>query len=479
MSAASDAASWLYDFVLQVLQAPSWSVPVMEFIDAQCGNFDGGDENKLIYTDIHEQFVHLIETLLESHLADIGLTPEDFAAVCAAAPRGSGLGKIVFEQLMSATDFLTFKALMRKRNSELELEAIRELQRQSSITKSSKRHEVRGGYSDVDNDEEERELNAALELSRKMMVIDAKTAASNVRTAQADVAALEEAEARALQAFEEAQLAAAIAASIASDETWHEFERSRQVEEQLNEKAATAESIGFAEDFEIEQEKKRRKDAEIAAKEAIAMQKERDTKSKESFRIKPDLTSKKEISRTSEPSKISLSKLPSLFGPAQPALELSGLDDVLQSATSEKAVQKRLAGAGGGGGGGGGGYGYGGVHIDSMDQELRSTSFSDPAEVKKREAHLRDLRDSIKEKHREERQRALDEAEATSGQAFADSGVRATLQAALAQVKSAEAKSTLSSPTQPKSSLSIEEEKALHARRSMAARLKQEGGIKR
>jgi len=471
-SAASDAASWLYDFVLQVLQAPTWSVPVMEFIDAQCGNFDGGDENKLIYTDIHERFVHLIETLLESHLADIGLTPEDFAAVCAAAPRGSGLGKIVFEQLMSATDFLTFKALMRKRNSELELEAIRELQRQSSITKSSKRHEVRGGYSDVDNDEEERELNAALELSRKMM-------ASNVRTAQADVAALEEAEARALQAFEEAQLAAAIAASIASDETWHEVERLLQVEEQLNEKAATAESIGFAEDVEIEQEKKRRKDAEIAAKEAIAMQKERDTKSKESFRIKPDLTSKKEISRTSEPSKISLSKLPSLFGPAQPALELSGLDDVLQSTTSEKAVQKRLAGGGGAGGGGAGGGGYGGVHIDSMDQELRSTSFSDPTEVKKREAHLRDLRDSIKEKHREERQRALDEAEATSGQAFADSGVRATLQAALAQVKSAEAKSTLSSPTQPKSSLSIEEEKALHARRSMAARLKQEGGIKR
>ena len=476
MSAASDAASWLYDFVLQVLQAPTWSVPVMEFIDAQCGNFDGGDENKLIYTDIHERFVHLIETLLESHLADIGLTPEDFAAVCAAAPRGSGLGKIVFEQLMSATDFLTFKALMRKRNSELELEAIRELQRQSSITQSSKQREVRGGFSDVDNDEEERELNAALELSRKMMALDAKTAMINVRTAQSDVAALEEAEARALQAFEEAQLAAAIAASIASDETWHEVERLRQVEEHLNEKAATAESIGFAEDVEIEQEKKRRKDAEIAAKEAIAMQKERDTKSKESLRIKPELISKKEISRMSEPSKISLSKLPSLFGPAQPALELSGLDDVLESTTCEKAVKKRLAGGGGGGGGGGG---DGGVYIDSMGQELRSSSFSDPAEVKKREAHLRDLRDSIKEKHREERQRALDEAEATSGQAFADSGVRATLQAALAQVKSAEAKSTLSSPTQPKSSISIEEEKALHARRSMAARLKQEGGIKR
>jgi hypothetical protein len=477
MSAASDAASWLYDFVLQVLQAPTWSVPVMEFIDSNCGIFDSGDENKLVYTDIHERFCRLIETLLESHLADIGLTSEDFAAVCAAAPRGSGLGKIVFEQLMSATDFLTFKALMRKRNSELELEAIRELQRKSSSAKQSNHYDNKEPPSD--DDEDEKELNAAIELSRKMMVIDAEAAVSNVRTAQAEAIALEEAEARALQAFEEAQLAAAIAASIASDETWHEAERLREVEELMNEKAATAESIGFAEDIEIEQEKKRRKEAEIAALAAISAQTESDAKSNKNSR--PKQISKKEISQASEPSKLSYSKLPSLFGPAQPALELSGLDDVLKSSTqSEKEFQRPIRERGGGGGGGGE---Y--IYTDSVDIKLRSNSSSDPAEAKNRQKHLQDLRDSIKEKHREERKRALDEAESTSGHAFADSGVRATLQAALAQVKSAESTTILSSSTSATpsfsqtSSLSVEEKKALQARRSMAARLKKEGGIKK
>jgi hypothetical protein len=309
-----------------------------------------------------------------------------------------------------------------------------------------------------------------------MMVIDAEAAVSNVRTAQAEAIALEEAEARALQAFEEAQLAAAIAASIASDETWHEVERLREVEELMNEKAATAESIGFAEDIEIEQEKKRRKEAEIAAKAAIAAQTESDAKSNKNSR--PKQISKKEISQASEPSKLSYSKLPSLFGPAQPALELSGLDDVLKSSTlSEKEFQRPIRERGGGGGE------Y--IYTDSVDIKLRSTSSSDPADAKTRQKHLRDLRDSIKEKHREERKRALDEAESTSGHAFADSGVRATLQAALAQVKSAESTTILSSSTSATpsfsqtSSLSVEEEKALQARRSMAARLKKEGGIKK
>ena len=128
---AAEAASWLVDFVLQVLSAPAWTAPVMGFIDEHCSCFDDGDENKLQYTQIHADFRALVEALLESHLAEIGLTPEDFAAVCAQAPRGSGLHSAVFEQLLALDDFLTFRALMRKRNKELELEAIRALQREA------------------------------------------------------------------------------------------------------------------------------------------------------------------------------------------------------------------------------------------------------------------------------------------------------------------------------------------------------------
>ena len=449
MSAASEAASWLYDFVLGVLQAPTWSVPVMEFIDLHCSIFDAGDENKLEYTTIHERFCELIEKLLESHLADIGLTPEDFAAVCAAAPRGSGLGKIVFEQLMSATDFLTFKALMRKRCAELELEAIREFKSQQRKTDT---------LSEEEEDEDD-ELHAALELSREMMKKDANDAVSNVRTAQAEVVALEEAEAKALEAYEEAQLAAAIAASIASDETWHEAERMREAEEQRNEQVATTESVGFAEDIEIEREKKQRKETENAFKKAIAEQTESSVKIKDNTRLQ----SNKELKRIStqpstEQNKISLSKLPSLFGTAQPSLELSGLEDVLQSTSSYNRRSNISTSC-----------------TDANDIKFRNTTSSGRAEIKERHEHLRDMRDALKEKHREERQRALEEAEATSGHTFADTGVRATLQAALAQVKNVESKSV---PIATVSHLS-DEEKALQARRTMAARLKQEGGIKR
>ena len=446
MSAASDAASWLYDFVLGVLQAPTWSVPVMEFIDLHCCTFDAGDENKLEYTSIHDNFCELIETLLESHLADIGLTPEDFAAVCAAAPRGSGLGKIVFEQLMSATDFLTFKALMRKRCAELELEAIREFKSQQKKNETP---------SDEDDDDE---LNAALELSREMMKKDANDAVSNVRTAQAEVVALEEAEARALQAYEEAQLAAAIAASIASDETWHEAERMREAEDQRNEQVATAESVGFAEDIEIEREKKQRKETEIAAKKAIAEMKDSAVNIIDNTRLQSNKGIKEKSSLPStEQNKISLSKLPSLFGPARPVLELSGLEEVLQSNSTYKK-----------------GSNISTSYTDVNDLEFRNTTSSGRAEIKERHEHLRDMRDALKEKHREERQRALDEAEATSGHTFADTGVRATLQAALAQVKNAESK-----PLPISTSQLSDEEKALQARRTMAARIKKEGGIKR
>ena len=130
-AAAAEAAGWLQDFVLQVLSAPSWTVPVMSFVDAHCASFDGADENKLHYTQLHADFCALVERLLEAHLAEIGLTAEDFAAVCAQAPRGSGLHSAVFEQLLALDDFVTFKALMRKRNTELELEAVRELQREA------------------------------------------------------------------------------------------------------------------------------------------------------------------------------------------------------------------------------------------------------------------------------------------------------------------------------------------------------------
>lgn len=85
------------------------------------------DENKLAYTKIHEQFSTVVEGLLEQHLSEIGLSAEDFVAVCEAAPAGSQLHTAIFEQILAVDDFLTFKTLMVRRNAELELEAVKQL----------------------------------------------------------------------------------------------------------------------------------------------------------------------------------------------------------------------------------------------------------------------------------------------------------------------------------------------------------------
>jgi len=300
-SAAESAAGWLQDFVVQVLRSPSWETPVLDFIDAHCGSFDGADENRLEYTQLHEQFCALVERLLEAHLADIGLTAEDFAAVCAAAPRGSGLHSAVFEQILSCTDFLTFKSLMRKRSAELELEAVRALHVEAAATaavagrggvkrqpKPRQRHR-RGGESDAKQQDADSayanadsggddDLRSALELSvlEPPQALDqqeqnpgsAAAAAAVMLAANVELAALERDEEEALRAYEEAQLAAAIAASLASDEAWRREAEDEAVSVEKVERSSLAEF----EDVVVGRDKQRRREAEVLAREAVAKQ---------------------------------------------------------------------------------------------------------------------------------------------------------------------------------------------------------------
>lgn len=77
---------------------------------------------------IHEKFQEVVEGLLTTHLEEVSITPESFSVACEKARYASRSNKVVFEQLTAMTDFLTFKKLMVKRNMELELEAVQELQ---------------------------------------------------------------------------------------------------------------------------------------------------------------------------------------------------------------------------------------------------------------------------------------------------------------------------------------------------------------
>ena len=56
---AENESDWLFDYMMETFQSPSWEVPVMTFIDENCLIFDNDDENKFAYTDKHKEFCHL------------------------------------------------------------------------------------------------------------------------------------------------------------------------------------------------------------------------------------------------------------------------------------------------------------------------------------------------------------------------------------------------------------------------------------
>ena len=95
----------------------------MTFIDENCVIFDNEEENKLVYYDKFNEFRTLIDNLLDTHLSEVGVTEEQFAAACEAG-MGNQAHRDVFEKLIAVDDFLTFKKLMIKRNVELELEVV-------------------------------------------------------------------------------------------------------------------------------------------------------------------------------------------------------------------------------------------------------------------------------------------------------------------------------------------------------------------
>ncbi|DBA00315.1 TPA: hypothetical protein N0F65_001510 [Lagenidium giganteum] len=126
-----DESEWVFDYAMHLFQSPAWEVPIMCFIDENCAMFDTGEENKFIYTELHDQFRELVESVLCSNLAEIGITASDFADICERSRHSTDISIEVVNQILAMDDFLTFKKLMVKRNLELELEAIKSIQEET------------------------------------------------------------------------------------------------------------------------------------------------------------------------------------------------------------------------------------------------------------------------------------------------------------------------------------------------------------
>ena len=118
---------WLFDSVVGFLKGPEWAVPVWNFIDDNCIVFDSEEENKLAYHEIFNAFREMAESLIEMHLSDVGCTMEEFAELCSTYAT-TEVGREVTEQILAVDDFVSFKNMMVKRNVELELETMKQLQ---------------------------------------------------------------------------------------------------------------------------------------------------------------------------------------------------------------------------------------------------------------------------------------------------------------------------------------------------------------
>jgi len=120
---------WLSDYVIGFLKSPSWVTPVMEYIDQHCIVFDTDDENKLEYTRKHNEFRALIDGLLAAHLLEVSISSEEFEQFLHAGLANKSLHHILVEQLLAVDDFITFKAMMIKRNNELQMQAFQQLEK--------------------------------------------------------------------------------------------------------------------------------------------------------------------------------------------------------------------------------------------------------------------------------------------------------------------------------------------------------------
>ena len=125
MSRRNEDYDWIFDYALQFLESDKFDAAVMDFVDEKCDSFTDDDENKFIYTEIHREFCEHIEALIASNLGELGITNELFLESCEKAKDGRDINTTVFERLTAMDDFQTFKKIMAKRNTELQMESIR------------------------------------------------------------------------------------------------------------------------------------------------------------------------------------------------------------------------------------------------------------------------------------------------------------------------------------------------------------------
>lgn len=125
---------YIIDSFASILVSPRWEAEVLSFVDEKCIVFDSEEENKLLFTAVHKEFVDLVDEVLADRLSECGISEEQFDEACLKYnSRCKKSKKIldngVIDQIHAMADFQGFKTMMLKRNMELQIEAMEALQK--------------------------------------------------------------------------------------------------------------------------------------------------------------------------------------------------------------------------------------------------------------------------------------------------------------------------------------------------------------
>ncbi|NP_001035412.1 cilia- and flagella-associated protein 36 [Danio rerio] len=119
----AEDSEWVPESIAGFLGSPDWLIPLAEFMESRCSVFDDEDENKLTYTEIHQQYKQLVERLLENYMQDVGISEQQFLEACSSFSSSASL-QTVFQPVLATDDFQMFRSLMVQKNMELQLQAL-------------------------------------------------------------------------------------------------------------------------------------------------------------------------------------------------------------------------------------------------------------------------------------------------------------------------------------------------------------------
>ena len=59
---------WILEIMTEYLQSPLWKNDIVSFVEENCCVFENTEENRLEYTEIHNNFKQLVERKLEAYI---------------------------------------------------------------------------------------------------------------------------------------------------------------------------------------------------------------------------------------------------------------------------------------------------------------------------------------------------------------------------------------------------------------------------